>query len=62
LYVQVANQIIGLPEFCVYQTKNGKLWLLWDTTRPEMKPPGEEKKLFDEYYNRIPKGEIGERR
>lgn len=58
LYVQQANQIIGLPEFCVYQTKDTKLWLLWDTNRPEMKIKADEKKLFDEYYNRIPKREI----
>ena len=59
LYVQQANEIIGLPEFCVYQTGDSKLWLLWDTTRPEMKMKTDEKNIFDEYYTRIPKGEIG---
>ncbi len=56
LYIQTANPIIEVPEFCVYQTEKGKIWLLWDTTRPEMKIKGEEKKLFDEYYNHIPNG------
>lgn len=56
LYQQEVRHPIKLPEFCVYQTKIVQRWLLWDTTREEMKIKGKEKELFDEYCAHMPNG------
>lgn len=62
LYTHAANPLIGLPEFCVYQTEKTKIWLLWDTARPAMKPKGDERNIFDDYYKRIPKEPLSEQK
>lgn len=58
LYQQEDIHRIKLPEFCVYQTKAVKRYLLWDTTRDEMKIPDKEKEIFDKYYENIPNKQI----
>lgn len=56
LYQHEDRHPIRLPKYCVYQTKTVKRWLLWDTTREEMKIKGEEKERFDKCYELIPNG------